>query len=81
MVDGDEEKEIAKHLVKRGNSLLEKLEEIRDGLLVGEISKDRLIDISRFVKDRRFETQDERLKDIIDEIELRIEVELAKLMK
>ena len=81
MVDSDEEKEIAKHLIKRGNSLLEKMEEIRDGLLIGEISKDKLIEISRFVKDRRFETQDERLKDIIDEIELRIEVELAKLMK
>lgn len=81
MVGSEEEREIRKKLVGRAKSLLEKLEEIRDGLLLGSISKDRLIEISRFVKERRFETEDMRLSSIIDEIELRVEVELAKLMK
>lgn len=81
MVNDEEEKEIRKKLCKRGATLLEKLEEIRDGLLLGHISKDQLIDISRMVKERRFETADTRLKEIIDEIELRVEVELAKLMR
>lgn len=81
MVGEEEEKELRKKQIKRAQSLLEKLEEIRDSLLLGYVSKDRLIEISRFVKERKFEAQDERLNQIVDEIELRIEVELAKLMK
>ena len=81
MVDGEEEKEIRKKLVKRGQTLLEKLEEIRDGVLMGYISRDRLIEISRFVKDNKFQSSDPKLQEILSEIELRVEVELAKLMK
>lgn len=81
MINDEEEREIRKNLVKRGNSLLEKLEEIRAALLDGSISMNKLIEISRFVKERRFNTQDQRLGEIIAEIELRVEVELAKLMK
>lgn len=81
MVGGEEEREIKKKMLKRGTTLIEKLEEIRDGLLLGYISKDKLIEISRFVKDQRINTEDERLSSLIGEIELRVEVELAKLMK
>ena len=81
MVDADEEKEVRKKLIKRGQTLLEKLEEIRDGLLMGYISRDRLIEISRLVKDNRYQSEDPRLQEILGEIELRVEVELAKLMK
>ena len=81
MVNGEEEREIRKKLVKRGQTLLEKLEEIRDGLLIGYISKDELINISRMVKDNQFSSTDERLQELMAEIELRVEVELAKLTK
>ena len=81
MVNGEEEREIRKKLVKKAETLLEKLEEIRDGLLRGYISRERLIEISRFVKEKKFESTDERLMEILGEIELRVEVELAKLMK
>lgn len=81
MVDGEEDREMRKKMLKRGNTLLDKLEEIRDALLSGYISKDKLIEISRYVKESNFNPNDERLASIIGEIELRIEVELAKLMK
>lgn len=81
MVGEEEEKELKKQLIQRGNSLLEKLEEIRNGLLRGYLSKDKLIEISRFVKNRKFDAQDDKLNELIEEIELRVEVELAKLMK
>ena len=81
MVGEEEERELRKKQMKRGHILLEKLEEIRDGLLLGYISKDKLIEIARYVKERKFEAQDEKLNSVIDEIELRVEVELAKLMK
>ena len=81
MAGDDEEQEIRKKLLKRGKNLIENLEEIRDGLLLGSISRESLINISRMVKERRYESADPRLKEIMDEIELRVEVELAKLMK
>ena len=80
MVQDEEERQIRQKLVKKGNALLEKLEEIRDGLLAGEISREKLIEISRFVKERDMQSSDPRLQEILQEIELRVEVELAKLM-
>lgn len=79
-ISDEEERQIRKKLIKKGNTLLENLEEIREGLLSGEISKDRLIEISRFVKQKDVSSADQKLQEIMQEIELRVEVELAKLM-
>lgn len=81
MISDEEEKEIRKKLIKRGQTLIEKLEEIRDALLVGYIAKDELINISRMVKEHQIESQDPKLQEILAEIELRVEVELAKLVR
>ncbi|MBR1605457.1 MAG: flagellar assembly protein FliX [Alphaproteobacteria bacterium] len=80
-VGEEEERALRKKQIERGKSLIEQLEEIRDGLLRGYISKERLMNISQFVREHKLEAQDSRLNDIIDEIELRVEVELAKLTK
>lgn len=81
MADDVEERERKKKQIKRGFTLLDKLEEIRQALLGGYISVDRLIEISRFVKEQGTTGSDPRLNEIIAEIELRVEVELAKLTK
>ena len=80
-INDEEESQIRKKLIKKGKDLLSSLEEIREGLLFGEISRDRLIEISRMVKQRDVSTQDEKLQEILQEIELRVEVELAKLIR
>lgn len=80
-VNDEEERQIRRKLVKKGNTLLENLEEIRQGLLLGEISKDKLIEISRLVKQKDVASTDENLQEILQEIELRVEVELAKLTR
>ena len=80
MVQDEEERQIRQKLVKKGNMLLKNLEEIREGLLVGEIPKEKLIEISRFVKEKDIQSSDQKLQEIMQEIELRVEVELAKLM-
>lgn len=80
MVQDEEERQIRQKLVKKGNMLLKNLEEIREGLLVGEIPKEKLIEISRFVKEKDIQSSDPKLQEIMQEIELRVEVELAKLM-
>ena len=81
MVGEEEEKEIRKKQIQRGQTLLEKLEEIRDGLLRGYLPKEKLIEASRLVRANKMEAQDEKLNELISEIELRVEVELVKLTK
>ena len=81
MINDEEEKQIRHKLIKRGFSLLDKLEEIRDAILLGYISKEKLIEISRMIKEHQVESSDPKLQEILSDIELRVEVELAKLTK
>jgi len=52
---------------------------VRLGLLAGTIPTDRLGTLLSAVKAQRDQTDDPRLEQILDEIELRAAVELAKL--
>lgn len=65
--------------VKRGMDLLDRLDDIRVGLLTGTIPRERLGQILQLVRSRREAFDDPKLTAILDEIELRAAVELAKL--
>lgn len=73
------DREAKKRLVDYGNDLLDKLEELRHGLLMGAIPKDKLIAMAQMVRSRRDHIPDPYLAELLNEIELRVEVELAKL--
>jgi hypothetical protein len=73
------EREARRRLVQYGEDLLDKLEELRHGLLFGAIPKEKLIALAQMVRSRRDTSPDPRLATLLDEIELRVEVELAKL--
>ncbi|HMA50593.1 MAG TPA: flagellar assembly protein FliX [Magnetospirillaceae bacterium] len=73
------DREAKKRLVDYGNDLLDKLEELRHGLLMGAIPKDKLIAMAQMVRSRRDHVPDPHLAELLNEIELRVEVELAKL--
>lgn len=64
---------------RRAEDILDKLDEIRVGLLTGAISKDRLEALDQMVQQHRDQVSDPKLAEILDEIELRARVELAKL--
>ncbi|MBM3546434.1 MAG: flagellar assembly protein FliX [Alphaproteobacteria bacterium] len=64
---------------KRAEDMLDRLEEIRVGLLEGGIPRDRLEALDQLVREQRDQVADPRLSEILDEIELRARVELAKL--
>jgi hypothetical protein len=64
---------------KRGEMILDRLEEIRMGLLVGRIPRGRLEELTLMVQAEREHCDDERLNAVLDDIELRAAVELAKL--
>jgi hypothetical protein len=60
---------------------MDKLEEIRHGLLMGTLPLDKLTALSASLRDRRETCHDPRLAALLDEIELRAEVEIAKLTR
>ena len=64
-----------------GQFLLDRLEELRLGVLDGVLSKEQLARLAQTIRQRRQRSDDPRLNEILDEIELRAEVEIAKLTR
>ena len=65
--------------VARGEQLLDLLDSVRDGLLAGGIPRTTLNRLATAVGRRQEKFSDPRLQSVLDEIELRAHVELAKL--
>ena len=63
----------------RAQDMLDHLDEIRLGLLMGAIPQSKLSALMQTVKDSRDQVDDPRMAAVLDEIELRAAVELAKL--
>ena len=62
-----------------GERLLDMLDEVRDGLLAGGIPRATLNRLATAVSKRQEGFADPKLQSVLDEIELRARVELAKL--
>ncbi|MEQ9327575.1 MAG: flagellar assembly protein FliX [Rhodospirillales bacterium] len=67
--------------VSHATTLLDGLEELRLGLLTGSIPLDRLARLAQALRSRNGRSEDEELEDLIAQVELRTEVELAKLQR
>jgi hypothetical protein len=66
---------------KRGEDLLDRLDQVRHGLLLGEIPRHSLEALEEAVNRTRDAVTGPRLREILGEIELRARVELAKLSR
>jgi hypothetical protein len=66
-----------KKLVRRGTALLDTLEEVKADLLIGRVSEGRLNQLMALIGQAR-ERGDPQLDALLDDIELRARVELAK---
>lgn len=64
---------------ERSVSVLEELEKIRMGMLSGTLTVGHMIDIADVVASHRERISDPRLTAVMDEIDLRAQVELAKM--
>lgn len=64
-----------------GDDILERLEAIRRDLLIGATSKEKLVELAHRLRSERGSCTDSHLNEIIDEIELRAKVEIAKLTR
>ncbi|MFN3132946.1 flagellar assembly protein FliX [Roseibium sp.] len=74
----DERTERRKKATRHGHTLLDSLEMIRADLLAGHVSEDRLEQLSLTVSKRQ-SSGDQEVDRVLEEIELRVKVELAKL--
>jgi hypothetical protein len=68
-------------VAKRGRDLLASLDRLKAGLLNGRIGTSDLIGLKQQLAERRDSTDDPGLDDVLAQIELRAEVELAKLAR
>jgi len=74
-----EEERRKQRLVKQGKNMLDTLEDLRQKLLIGEIPSHLLGDLERSLSAQKEGISDPHLLMIIEDIELRVAVELAKL--
>jgi Class II flagellar assembly regulator len=76
-VPGD--RDSRRRALKRATDMLDSLDAIRLDLLDGAVPIPRLEALLRLVRSQRDQVSDPRLEHLLDEIELRARVELAKL--
>ncbi len=65
----------------RGLAILDHLDQLREAILKGQISPRILADMTALTNAQREAVNDPTLHEILDEIELRAQVELAKYQK
>lgn len=68
-------------LMSRAEGLLDNLDAIQVGLLEGGVRKDKIVEMAQKLRERRQDSDDPKLNELLDEIELRAEVEIAKLTR
>jgi hypothetical protein len=66
---------------QRGTEILDRLDELRLQILEGRISASRLIQLAQVVQRQRASVTDPKLVEVLDEIDLRAQVEIAKFMR
>jgi hypothetical protein len=62
----------------RAEDILNRLDDLKMELLAGTITRDKLVQLSRIVSTRRSQIKDPKLAALLDEVDLRAQVELAK---
>ena len=64
-----------------GNEILEHLSQLREGLLTGNMPPERLARLQHSLDQRKQDITDQHLRQIVDEIELRARIEIAKIAR
>lgn len=75
------EKTARRKMVSRGEDILKELDRLRHAILTGGLTLGQVIDIADVVASHRERISDPRLTNILDEIDLRAQIELAKVKK
>ncbi len=65
--------------IRRGSNLLDKLDELKLALLAGEVAPVNLQGLARAMSETREGDEEAGLKTVLDQIDLRAAVEMAKV--
>lgn len=76
-----DQKQNQKNAVARSREMLTLLEEIRIGLLSGHIPENKVHKLSELADEERQAFEDKGLNNVLDEVNLRAQVELAKMQQ
>ena len=79
--DEASEREARARARRHGDAVLDGLDRLRLRLLGGMVPRDELVQLAQSLRQRRERTADAGLEQIIAEVELRAEVEIAKLAR
>jgi hypothetical protein len=72
------EQETRRRAIAHGDDLLDELDNLRVGLLMGNYTINQLQQMSYRLSQRRLSISDPQLLEIIDDIEMRVRIEIAK---
>lgn len=78
-MEAPEERAAKKRMKKRSEGILRALDKIRLGMLTGNMTVGNMIDIADVVASHREKINDPQLASLLDEIDLRAQIELAKM--
>ena len=66
---------------ERGDSVLRQLDHLRLGILTGNLTMGQVIDLADVVASHREQISDPHLTAVLDEVDLRAQIEIAKMRK
>jgi hypothetical protein len=75
------ERAARKRMQERGEDILKELDKLRHSLLTNNLTIGQVVDIADVVASHREKVIDPRLTAILDEIDLRAQIEMAKIQK
>ena len=64
-----------------GEDILDRLDELHLAILTGAVPAERMVRLAQMLRAKHGQVDDPRLRSIIEEIELRAEIEIAKLTR
>jgi len=80
-VEDPTERAARKRMQQRAQDILDELDDIKVGLLTGSVTVGQVINIADLVASHREKVSDPEMTAILDEIDLRAQVEIAKMRK
>ena len=75
------ERAARRRMQERGDRVLRQLDHLRLGILTGNLTIGQVVDVADVVASHREQVSDPKLSAILDEIDLRAQIEIAKMRK
>lgn len=75
------ERKARRKMVERGDKVIRQLDHLRLGLLTGKLTIGQVIDLADVIASHREKVNDPEMTAVLDEIDMRAQIEIAKMRK